>query len=492
MSSFVVTSLDESLVTAAREGRIVLFLGAGASMGAKNSRGKNIPNGKKLGQLIAQKFLRPEHEELDFKTICDFACSTSSIRDVQKFIHDTLIDFKPTEAHLEVPKFVWAGIATTNYDLLIERAYATTSSNLQNLITYTRNGSNAIDRLTDADVLYAKLHGCITEAEDAMVPLVATTEQIIRSENGRSNLFKQFLEWGQNQTLVFVGYGMADSNMRTLVDVLIMEGDARRRHYLVRPSFDSIETDYWRERRIHPIPTDFAGFLAALEQQIPSSTRSLTRIALDLHESSLSRFVSVSGVKESERLINYIEHGLEHVSAELGGFKGDPKRFFSGFDQGWYPIEANLDVRRKTNELILEQCVLRPEIPNQQLFFLLQAHAGAGKTIALRRVAWEAAKTYEKLVFFLQPSATLDFALIEEIVNLTNRTVYIFVDDAGDRVDSLKILLGIATRRQWSVIIIAAERVNEWNIQGQDVEGLVDEEIRLPYLSETEIIDLVH
>jgi hypothetical protein len=127
-------SLDESLVGAARDGRIVLFLGAGASKGATNSKGDLIPDGTDLGRLIAQKFLKPEHLALDFKSICDFACSTSSIRDVQRFIHETLIDFQPTAAHLALPNFAWAGLATTNYDLLVERAYGRVSTRLQNLL----------------------------------------------------------------------------------------------------------------------------------------------------------------------------------------------------------------------------------------------------------------------------------------------------------------------------------------------------------------------
>ena len=169
-----ITALDPELITAAQEGRVVLFLGAGASMGAKNSLGAGIPDGKMLGQLISDKYLKPEHNSLDFKTICDFACSVSSIREVQKYIHDTLLDFQPTKAHFEVPKFVWAGLATTNYDILIERAYAAISQPLQTLLTYTRNGSGAVGRLTDSGVLFVKLHGCITEAEDVTVPLVTT------------------------------------------------------------------------------------------------------------------------------------------------------------------------------------------------------------------------------------------------------------------------------------------------------------------------------
>lgn len=57
--------------------------------------------------------------------------------------------------------------------------------------------------------------------------------------------------------------------------------------------------------------------------------------------------------------------------------------------------------------------------------------------------------------------------------------------------DELIRLMNYASRRKWSLVVIGAERVNEWNIQAQDAESLVDDEFPLPYLSETEIIDLV-
>src|SRR5205814_1284543 len=109
------------------------------------------------------------------------------------------------------------------------------------------------------------------------------------------------------------------------------------------------------------------------------------------------------------------------------------ERFYFGFDQEWFPIENNLDVKRRINDALIRQCVLTAEITNVQKFYLLKAHAGAGKSVTLRRVAWEAAKTYEKLVLFLSPTGTLNIRYLEEIAGLTNRTIYLFVDDAGDR-----------------------------------------------------------
>src|ERR1039458_4235879 len=40
--------------------------------------------------------------------------------------------FEPADFHLFIPQFRWRAIATTNFDLIVERAYASASTRLQN------------------------------------------------------------------------------------------------------------------------------------------------------------------------------------------------------------------------------------------------------------------------------------------------------------------------------------------------------------------------
>jgi len=53
-------------VAAVADGRAVLFLGAGASRGAKNDKGDNIPDSTELAARIVQAFLGKEYEGYDF------------------------------------------------------------------------------------------------------------------------------------------------------------------------------------------------------------------------------------------------------------------------------------------------------------------------------------------------------------------------------------------------------------------------------------------
>ncbi len=49
--------LSQDLISAIQEGRAVLFLGAGASRGAKDREGKSIPIASDLANMLADKFL---------------------------------------------------------------------------------------------------------------------------------------------------------------------------------------------------------------------------------------------------------------------------------------------------------------------------------------------------------------------------------------------------------------------------------------------------
>ena len=175
---------------------------------------------------------------------------------------------------------------------------------------------------------------------------------------------------------------------------------------------------------------------------MPKTTRVLAKLGLERRSSSLSRFIAVSNTKESGDLVQWLSTNADHIAPEFGGTTGTPARFYAGFDQGWYPIEASLDVRRKTTDQMLRHCVLPAERVDQQQFYLLKAHAGAGKSVALRRVAWEAGKTYEKVVLYLRSGARVDIRYIKEIAELTKRTVYVFIDDVGDHVDAVRALQG--------------------------------------------------
>ncbi len=215
----------------------------------------------------------------------------------------------------------------------------------------------------------------------------------------------------------------------------------------------------------------------------------LGRLAKAQRLTSITQFISQAGVAESEHLVDVLGTIFEHVDASQNS-SGSAQEFYSGVNQEWFPIENNLDVRRPIADRVTKRCIIRPADPVPK-FYLIKGHAGSGKSVVLRRIAWDAAKDYGRLVLFLRAGQRIDVKALEEIEALTNLTVYLFIDDAGEHVDEIRHLLERAAVREWKLVIIGAERVNEWNMLQDDAGIEPDGEFALEYLSQPEIEDLV-
>lgn len=159
--------IPSSLIDQIREAQVILFLGSGASIGAVHPENKHIPDGQALSDLIAMRFLGKEFVGRPLAQISELAISETDLFLVQDYIASLFKDFYPARFHNLIPKFAWRAIATTNYDLIVERAYDEVQDKLQRLVVFKRNGERVEQKLTGSvDLLYLKLHGSITDTND--------------------------------------------------------------------------------------------------------------------------------------------------------------------------------------------------------------------------------------------------------------------------------------------------------------------------------------
>jgi hypothetical protein len=97
---------------------------------------------------------------------------------VQEEIRALFVPLYPADFHLFIPQFRWHAIVTTNFDLIVERAYDQTPARLQNLAPIFSDGDNFADKIRDpSQVIYLKLHGCITHTNDPKLPLILASER---------------------------------------------------------------------------------------------------------------------------------------------------------------------------------------------------------------------------------------------------------------------------------------------------------------------------
>jgi tetratricopeptide (TPR) repeat protein len=484
--------LPRELIAAVADGRVVLFLGAGASRGAKDDGGNDIPTAAELAAKIVETFLGKEYEGYDFRSAYDLACSVRDVPTVQKFLFDQLNAFRPAAFHLLLTSFPWAGLLTTNYDLVIERAYGQAKSPPQHLVPNVKDEDGATQRLDHRSLLYVKLHGCITRHHEVHPPLVASTEQLIAFREGRQGQFDTFLEWAKTKTLIFAGYSFLDTNLRLLFNEVIREGDNRPRHYIVNRSLLPLEEAYWRDRRVVALNLSFEDLLNKLDSDISPDKRTIGVLAVSvLHKSTFTRFITTAGGSESENLKSYLTSLADHVTPEIDPGPEDARKFYRGFDLGWFSIVHQLDIHRAITDEILKDQVIPTPVAERARIVVLKGHAGAGKSVVLGRAAWNAAETYGRLCFFISRQGIIDVQRFEEIFALTNLPIFLFIDNVSEHKDRLLHLIQVAGRARAALRIICAESYVIWNNSCDELEPHVSQVYDMRYLSDNEMDGLI-
>ena len=156
-------SLPATLTESMQNQRVILFLGAGASMESVNKEGERPPSTDDLRQLLGQRFFGQPMDDYDLTFLSEMAIQAHGQALVFEYIREILTPFPPSSAHFLIPSFRWRALATTNYDTLVDDAYARTTDRLQTLVPFVKDSEPVEERIQRADsaLQYLKLHGCL-------------------------------------------------------------------------------------------------------------------------------------------------------------------------------------------------------------------------------------------------------------------------------------------------------------------------------------------
>jgi tetratricopeptide (TPR) repeat protein len=490
----VTIDIPAPLLEKVRNQEIVLFLGAGASVGATHPHGHPVPLGDRLRDLLCDHFLGGALKKKSLAEVADFAMNESDFGAVQSFIRDLFESFGAADHHKLIPQFRWHSVVTTNFDKIIEDAYQNTTNRLQTPVLHLRNGDRIdhdMRRVPDG-VPLVKLHGCISVASDKGLPFILSSEQYLKHLINRSNLIDRLRIHAREETILFCGYAISDPHIKQILFALDDDQMSRPRYYAVMHDIDRIEERYWEKNRVTVIKASFADFMKKLDASIPVHSRALPA-ALGGGTLSIRRHYRVASAAETSGLTAFFEHDVLHVREGFAVPVVEPKEFYRGPDGGWAGINQNLDGARNVTDTVLADVVLREDggPTGKPELYVLKGPAGSGKTIILKRAAWEAARTFDKVVLWLRDGGALRTAELDEMLGLIQKRFYLFVDRAALNSEVITDLYYYAERRSMPVTIVTAERDSEWNVRCEDLDSLVAKEYPVRPLSEKEIDHLL-
>lgn len=490
-------NIPKPLIDQIKEGNVVLFLGSGASFGAKHPKNTPPPLGNQLSNLIVDKFLTDDYKNQSLQYTSEIAISEHDLFTVQKYIYDLFEPFQPNEFHIKIPNYVWKSIITTNYDYIVERAYSQNKSSIQKLAKFIKNGERVRDKLTSVnDLPFYKIHGCISDINDENTPLILTPDQYITHKKNRDRLFNRIQELAYEYTFLFVGFSFADYDIRAILLELGKLKDGRPRSYLIGPNIKDAEARLWEGKKISSLKTTFSDFITQLEKEIEPGKVKLALakpIENDVHPIFSKSSINLSDLRPSESLLNFLNYDVSYIHSRLKSKNTEPKEFYKGYFENWDPILRELDTKRNLTDTILYEVFLDEEnhTKNDFQFYVIQGYAGSGKSVLLKRIAWEASIEFERVCIFFNPNSIIKYEPVIELCNYIKERLYIFIDNVSDSSEEIISLIKKIKKENLPITIIGAERVNTWNTECEELSAYITDDYLLRYLKDNEIEGLL-
>jgi hypothetical protein len=487
------TKIPNSLIENVKAKNIVLFLGSGFAYSALHPLNSKPPLGNELSKMLSENFLGGSYNSEPLNFVSEMAISENSLFKVQSFIADVFEPFSPSDNQFLYTTFPWKAIFTTNYDLILEKAYQKNKTPLQELSKVFRNTPEYQIFKSPKAVPYYKLHGCISYINDVDVPLILTTDQYINHKKNRERLFSKLFELAMDYSILFIGYSNQDQNIRTILKEIESLHDGRPRSYMVSPNFRDDEIRFWESKKITALKMGHEDFIKQLDNEISENEKVLSGFKVEQDKVIYNKFVvNVKDLNPTSSLLNFLDNESQYVHNSIAATDTNPEAFYKGLFHNWDPIIKNLDIERNEKDRILTQIILdeKYQNPEKPYFFLLKGHAGSGKSVLLKRIAWEASVDFNKLSLFINPNSLLRYNPIFELYNYVKERIYIYIDNAAENEHAILTLIEKAYKEKVPITVVGSERTNIWN-EDIKLKSYVTEDFSITYLTPKEIDNLI-
>jgi len=255
-------TVPNELITKISQDRCICFVGAGLSIGAGlpdwsntmrqmvawcKSHNIELTDENEINDLIADN---------DFLVLADTLIERMGDGRFRQFIAETFRGKKlrPTETHKLLPQIPFAAVLTSNYDKLIEGAYA--SANDGELpLTFTHLDTGELSGALQTNEFHIlKTHGTVDRIESVIL-----SGRQYRALLNNNNAYKIYLQQILTQkTVLFLGFSLTDPDLLSVLTALRFDfKDDTAPHYALvdATKTNSIKIERFRkDYNIHVIP----------------------------------------------------------------------------------------------------------------------------------------------------------------------------------------------------------------------------------------------
>ena len=447
------------------DGRTILFLGAGASVTDKK---------KFLSRQIIEFYSDKTGILLDTDDITEFVDTLSSRTDFSRdefdqFVADLLSKLKVDETHKTIASINWKEIITTNFDLLLEKAFdEIIDTPDESLKLYVVRRASEYSYTPDNDeVKYVKLNGDLRDKKK--YPLVFSTKDFERSANFYKTVLRTLENLSDKIQFLSVGYSYSDDFSKALLKRFDKYNYRARKWMLsVDPFVEDARLPYFTENRICIIRLPAAEFFRQYKEWENRNAADLAR---------RKRVVYLNKKNDRISIPNSIAVRIAGEMVQISDSIPTPivtaENFYKGEEPTFDVIKKNLDVvkqemLRKVTERIVS---ILDETSTLVPILFLSGSYGTGKTTFCYRIINELIHDvdFDALGFEVIDAAKLKPTDLEVLFsNAKSKNILLFfngieVDSAFKALMEFRANISIEQFQGFKVLVLASIRENILN-----------------------------
>ena len=227
----------ESLVKEIAERRCIIFLGAGASAGCIDPATNNRPPGweqllREALEMVQDKgvteLVNTLLQKEQYLDAAEVIFSRIESADARVFFRSRLVTprYEYSEVHQLVLELDPKIVVTTNYDQIYDEFCARGAAR-DGYSVRRYYEDNVLDEIRSTARIVLKAHGCITDTSQ----MVLTRSQYFHARVKHPSFFAIMESLFLVNTLLFIGYGLADPDISLVLESAQLSAPSRHPHY---------------------------------------------------------------------------------------------------------------------------------------------------------------------------------------------------------------------------------------------------------------------
>lgn len=463
-------------------GDVVLFAGAGFSVGSKNRRGQSPPLAPALSRILCDE-CGWDFEEDALTEIYGEAQKHLGTDRLRNLLESHYLYCEPASWHHVVSGLCWHRIYTTNIDDLIPNIYRKYPGQQTLRLLVNPSPLPEVDPFM-AEVMCIHLHGAVA---DPSKRLLFTREDLADLSASPNPLYQALIDDMTSRSVLFIGTQLNEPQFYhylTLRDKHTSRGgDIRAKAYLVAPKISRVNARSFKERGIVCIEATAEEFFSQLTELSDGKLPLRQEIVRNRYP---HQFVATDLDPQSAVGLRFLRQ-FDHIRPE--GLPGvtNPKRslFYMGAEPTWSDIGGGIDAYRAFTKSLVADLLSCP--PGTHAF-VITGYAGSGKTTCLMRAACEVARGGRN-VYYFKDSSVVDAGVLLDFARGSSSQAFLFIDRASLHFDQLAEYAASAPQDS-SIVFVLADRSHAVFHRLYRISGLSPDHIAMPELDrdDTELI----